>query len=152
APAALSAAVRVAASRYGVPRRLLLAMAWVNTHDLMPVGHSPDGGWGVMQIVERGDRNQLAAAAGLTGLPPSVIGDDERATVLAGAALLRRLAGAPHSFDGWYGAVARYGGGRLFADSVFAVAGRTWAGRDEARRLAASPAGIAMPPLIAHYT
>jgi N-acetyl-anhydromuramyl-L-alanine amidase AmpD/photosystem II stability/assembly factor-like uncharacterized protein len=152
APGSLAAAVGSAASRYGVPARLLLAMSWVNARDRMPRRQSPDGGWGVMHIIERRGGNQVAAAAGLTGLTASVIRHHERANVLAAAALLRSIAGTPATLEGWYDAVARFGGGRLYADAVFAAAGRRGTGHSDMQRLAAVPAAASLPPAAGHYT
>jgi photosystem II stability/assembly factor-like uncharacterized protein len=121
----LGAAVTAAADRYRVPPALLLSMARVNTHGRMPVGASIDGGWGVMHIVDRPGLDQLRMAARLTGLPRRSIRREERANVLAGAALLRHLAGdrQPSSLGGWRSAVARLGGGAVYADVVLAGAG-----------------------------
>lgn len=120
--AALRGAFGAAAARTGVPSSLLMAMGYVDTHWQMPATVSLDGGWGVMHLVDRPDRRQLALAARITRLSFARLRRDVGANILGGAAVLARLAGAspPRRLSGWYVVVTRMGGQR-YADQVFDV-------------------------------
>ncbi len=85
---------RVAAEQ-GVPRELLLALAWHNTsfaplenHDEHDHEHAPGYGW--LALTDE----QVDQAAGLTGLETKRIREDARTNLWAGAALLAAYAGA----------------------------------------------------------
>ncbi len=105
----------LAAETYGVPRDLLVAIAWHNsglgggTAD--PDHHSPAAGW--MGLNE----GQVLEAVGLTGYPAAAIRTDREASVLAGAALLAELrrteapAAGPSTLDErWFPAVSAFAG------------------------------------------
>ena len=114
---------RAAGKEFGVPPELLMAMGYVNTHWRMPREASIDGGWGTMHLVEKGSPNTLAAAARLTGAPVRALKRDRRQNIRGGAAVLAYAArrSRPASLSGWYRYVAAVGGGRLYADQVYAT-------------------------------
>ncbi|MFG2947089.1 N-acetylmuramoyl-L-alanine amidase [Streptomyces adustus] len=139
----VNAAVRqgdfaAAAAEFGVPERLLLAVAYQESAwDAHAGGHSADGGYGPMHLTDvteamladgdagaagRADLAAMAAdpalhtlraAARLTGLPEQRLRTDAAANIRGGAALLasyQKTTGGQASADPdhWYAAVARY--------------------------------------------
>jgi N-acetyl-anhydromuramyl-L-alanine amidase AmpD len=129
----LSQAFDRAASSQGVPRDLLVALAFAETH---LDGHngepSASGGYGVMHLVSNPTSKALEKASGLTGLPADKLKADTESNILGGAALLRSKAdelgldqAARKDPGRWYEAVAKYGGAtspqlaRLYADAVY---------------------------------
>ena len=120
----LDVAARAATREFGVPARLLVAVAQVDTHGRMPAGETQDGGWGVMHLVTTRDDDQLRLAARLAHVTPRAARHDLAANVSAGAALLARLAeGRPQRLAGWRRPLTRFGGSPLFADEVLIQAG-----------------------------
>ena len=128
----LAAEFEAAATEYGVPKELLLAVGYTNTLWEMPppdaTPYDPDdlhgrGAYGVMQLVRRPSKDTLGRAASLTGLAVEGLKADRAANVRGGAAVLSDMAGEdkPSSLDGWYDAVAEYGSGGLYANEVYKV-------------------------------
>ncbi len=129
-PSALKAQFEFAAAEYDVPVQLLLAMGYVNTLWEMPPPTASDyeegdiesrGAYGIMQLIQNPFTNTLGRAATLTGLSRKRLKTKRAANVRGGAALLGDMAGTPRPSDlnGWYEAVAEYGGGELYAQEVF---------------------------------
>ncbi|MBN6052444.1 N-acetylmuramoyl-L-alanine amidase [Nonomuraea sp. RK-328] len=133
----LQAAFAKAAAQNDVPRDLLVALAYAETH---LDGHrgepSASGGYGVMHLVSNPTSHTLEKAAELTELPVEKLRADDTANVLGGAAVLRSLAdeqgldeAARKDAGRWYQAVAKYGNAsspelaRLYADSVYELLG-----------------------------
>ncbi|MGW4474701.1 golvesin C-terminal-like domain-containing protein [Nonomuraea sp. NPDC004354] len=133
----LGAAFDKAAAAHDVPRDLLAAIAYAETH---LDGHngepSASGGYGVMHLVSNPTTHTLEKAAELTGLPVEKLRADTEANILGGAAVLRSLADglgldeAARKEEGrWYEAVAAYGNAtspelaRLYADAVYEMLG-----------------------------
>jgi hypothetical protein len=121
---------RAAASEYGVPVELLLAVGYTNTFWEMPPPTATDyepgnihgqGTYGVMQLYQNPSRDTLGRAAGLTRFSERELKNDRVANVRGGAAVLADMAGAskPGSLDGWQETVAEYGGIDLYAVEVF---------------------------------
>ncbi|MCW2878725.1 MAG: Negative regulator of beta-lactamase expression-like protein [Sphaerisporangium sp.] len=122
-----------AAAAYEVPRDLLVALAYSETHlDGHDGKPSASGGYGVMHLVTNPARHALEQAAALTAKPVATLKSDSAANIAGGAAVLRAEAdriglGATGREDigKWYTAVARYGGAtspgsaRLYADTVY---------------------------------
>jgi hypothetical protein len=117
---------RSAATEYGVPRELLLAMGYTNTFWGMPPPTATDfdpgnlhghGTYGIMALYQNPSRDTLGRAADLTGLSEKEPKNDRAVNVRGGAALLSGMAGTskPGSLDGWQEAVAEYGGIDLYA-------------------------------------
>ena len=128
----LETVFRNAAREYDVPRKLLLAMGYVNTMWEMPpprtTPYDPEdldgrGAYGLMQLVWTPSKDTLGLAASLTGLPVEEIQADRAANVRGGAAVLSDLAGSdkPSDLNGWYEVVAKYGGGPLYANEVYST-------------------------------
>ena len=95
-PSTLQAAVERAADRYGVPRSLLLATAFVDSrfelHDT-----SLDGSHGLLHLIDRDDAPDalsLPRAARLSGLSADALRTDAYAGAQGGAALIRAEADA----------------------------------------------------------
>ena len=130
--AGLEEEMETSADRYGVPEDLILAMGYVNTRWEMPPPtaspYEPDelhgrGTYGIMQLVRNPWQDTLGAAAALTGLSMDKLKTSRAANVWGGAAVLSEIQGEgkPRDLDGWYDAVAQYGGGALYADQVYEV-------------------------------
>ncbi|MER6944346.1 N-acetylmuramoyl-L-alanine amidase [Nonomuraea sp. NPDC000554] len=131
----LSDAFDKAATTYDVPRDLLVALAYAETH-LDGHGGKPSamGGYGVMHLVSNPANHTLEEAAKLTSQPVGTLKSDDAANVLGGAAVLRAKADAA-GLDGkarddaarWYPSVAAYGHAsdattaKLYADAVYEV-------------------------------
>ncbi|HWU10132.1 MAG TPA: N-acetylmuramoyl-L-alanine amidase [Streptomyces sp.] len=121
-----------AAGKFDVPRDLLAAVGYGETH---LDGHggrpSQDNGFGVMHLVSNPSSHSLEKAAALTGESTADLREDDGTNILGGAAVLRSHADAlglsraeRADIDAWYPAVARYGGAQgpvaaLYADTVY---------------------------------
>ena len=129
----LLTAFEAAASRSGVPRDLLIAVGYAETH-LDGHGGTPSatGGYGPMHLAHNPSVRTLDDAARLTGQPLSVLRTDSAANIAGAAAVLRSYADADgltevarEDINAWYPAVVRYGGAtdpsvaRLYADTVY---------------------------------
>ena len=128
----LAAEFEAAATEYGVPKELLLAVGYANTLWEMPPPdaspYEPDdlhgrGAYGIMQLVRRPSKDTLGRAASLTGISAKRLKADRAANVRGGAAVLSDMAGGdkPSSLDGWHNVVAGYGSGGLYANEVYEV-------------------------------
>ncbi|MEV0352183.1 peptidoglycan recognition family protein [Nonomuraea sp. NPDC050680] len=132
---ALPAAFDKAAAAYEVPRDLLVALGYAETH-LDGHGGEPSasGGYGVMHLVSNPSSHALEDAAKITSQTAAKLKTDDAANVLGGAAVLRAKADklgltAAERKDPakWYEAVAAYGGAanastaRIYADAVYEV-------------------------------
>lgn len=121
-----------AAEEYGIPRDVLAAVGYGETHFDGHAGKpSQANGYGVMHLVSNPTRHTLEQAAKLTGEPVSTLRRDTDANIRGGAAVLRAYAdrlgldaAERGDVNAWYPAVARYGGAqggaaRLYADTVY---------------------------------
>ncbi|GAB2485325.1 hypothetical protein GCM10027187_61100 [Streptosporangium sandarakinum] len=129
----MAAAFARAAATYDVPRDLLVALAYSETHlDGHGGAPSASGGYGVMHLVSNPAAHSLEKAAQITGQPARTLRGDDAANILGGAAVLRSYAdeigldaAARKDAGRWYGAVAKYGNAstpevaRLYADTVY---------------------------------
>ncbi len=84
----LEAAFDEAAGAYAVPKPLLMAIAWEESHFFHTAEPNLVGGVGLMNL----DPEELRDAAELTGQNEAQMREDPRANILAGAALLRHTA------------------------------------------------------------
>ncbi|MET7460298.1 peptidoglycan recognition family protein [Nonomuraea sp. NPDC005501] len=122
-----------AAGTYEIPRDLLVALGYAETHlDGHDGEPSASGGYGVMHLVSNPQTKALEEAAKLTSIPVAKLKTDDASNVLGGAAVLRAKADAL-GLDAtarkdpakWYGAVAAYGNladdttARIYADAVY---------------------------------
>ncbi|MET7999774.1 N-acetylmuramoyl-L-alanine amidase [Nonomuraea glycinis] len=122
-----------AAAAHDVPRDLLVALGYAETH-LDGHGGEPSasGGYGLMHLVSNPTSKSLEKAAELTELPVAKLRADDAANILGAAAVLRSHADAlgldetARKDPGrWYQAVAKYGNAttpelaRLYADAVY---------------------------------
>ncbi|MFN2549674.1 MAG: N-acetylmuramoyl-L-alanine amidase [Myxococcales bacterium] len=120
-PSSLQQRLERAADLEGVPRPLLIAMAYVDSRLTMNAP-SPDGGYGLLHLIDRDDAppsRSLARAARLTGLSTEALRTDPFANARGGAALLRAeaesLFGQFHDLDerrlgDWWMVVMRMSG------------------------------------------
>ncbi|AWS46569.1 N-acetylmuramoyl-L-alanine amidase [Streptosporangium sp. 'caverna'] len=133
----LAAAFDRAAATHEVPRDLLIALAYSETHlDGHGGAPSASGGYGVMHLVSNPTTHTLEKAAELTGVPAAKLRTDTEANILGGAAVLRSYAdelgldaAARKDAGRWYAVVAKYGNAgapevaRLYADTVYQLLG-----------------------------
>ncbi|NSC21942.1 nucleoside transporter [Streptomyces albus subsp. chlorinus] len=128
----MNASFASAAAEYGVPRDVLAAVGYGETHFDGHRGEpSQAGGYGVMHLVSNPSRHTLEQAAELTGEPVAELRRDTDANIHGGAAVLRAYAdklgldaAERRDVDEWYPAIARYSGAtgvaaRLYADTVY---------------------------------
>jgi hypothetical protein len=130
-PTTMNAAFARAATAYGVPRDLLVAVGYGETHlDGHDGKPSSANGYGVMHLVSNPRRHTLERAAKLTGESVATLKSDTTANIRGGAALLRAYADQLGLRDrgrlaSWYPVVAAYGGAqhpetaRIYADTVY---------------------------------
>lgn len=132
----LDAAFVRAAREYQVPEAVLRGLAWVESRGEHHAERSMAGGYGLMQLVQRGDWDTLSRAAALLGVPPDRLKVDPEANVLGAAAVLRELGEArfrdgaldPADPADWFDAVSLYAGLQNpeladdYADQVFRAA------------------------------
>ncbi|MEU5716899.1 peptidoglycan-binding protein [Streptomyces sp. NPDC020403] len=131
-PRPMNQAFDRAAEKFGVPRDLLAAVGYGETHLDGHAGRpSQANGYGVMHLVSNPANHSLEKAAALTGESAADLRQDTEANILGGAAVLRSHADAVgldgaerRDIDAWYPAVARYSGARgpvaaLYADTVY---------------------------------
>ncbi|WP_411089707.1 N-acetylmuramoyl-L-alanine amidase [Streptomyces sp. 061-3] len=122
-----------AAGEFDVPRDLLAAVGYGETHLDGHTGRpSQANGYGVMHLASNPANRTLEKAADITGEPLSRLRRDTAANILGGAAVLRSCADRlgldgdeRDDIDAWYPAVAQYSGttGRAaarYADTVYA--------------------------------
>ena len=132
-PGSLAEAFATAAARYDVPRDLLVALGYAETHLDGHAGRpSAAGGYGIMNLTGNPRIHTLDEAARHTGLDPAALRTDPAANIAGAAAVLRSYADAAgltaaqrSDVDQWYGPVVRYGGAsdpsvaRLYGDTVY---------------------------------
>ncbi|MEU1127065.1 peptidoglycan-binding protein [Streptomyces sp. NPDC005899] len=131
-PQPMNQAFDRAAEKFGVPRDLLAAVGYGESHLDGHAGRpSQANGYGVMHLVSNPADRSLEKAAALTGRTTADLRRDTGANILGGAAVLRSHADAlgldgaeRRDIDAWYPAVARYSGARgpvaaLYADTVY---------------------------------
>lgn len=135
APSLLQGDLERAADLEGVPRAILVSLAWVDARFSMRGGApSADQGYGLCHLIDRADAPaglSLARAAALTGLPPDAIRSASFSSARGCAALLRAEADLLFArypalredrLGDWYAAVMRLSGSTapLVADSFAA--------------------------------
>jgi hypothetical protein len=127
----LTTAFQSAATEFGVPYELLVAIAYAESHFNDHNGKpSASNGYGVMHLVDNLQAQTLEAAAKLTGVSIEVLKSNMTENIRGGAALLRAYANEQGLKSGqdvadWYEVVARYSNAsnmsvaRLYADHVY---------------------------------
>ncbi|KQX86213.1 peptidoglycan-binding protein [Streptomyces clavifer] len=131
-PEPMNQAFAAAAEEFDVPRDLLAAVGYGETHLDGHAGRpSQANGYGVMHLASNPTNRSLEKAAALTGESAAALRNDTEANILGGAAVLRSHADAlglsraeRDDIDAWYPAVARYSGAEgaiaaLYADTVY---------------------------------
>lgn len=145
----LQKAFEKASAEFGVPKSVLMAVAYNQSRWDQHEGHSEVGGYGVMNLISiEGDQdasgknnsleedvsfqNTLDQAAKLLGVDVEVLKNNPEQNIRGGAALLAEYAQEtvgeiPSNPADWYGAVVKYSGSDIngvadrFADEVFAT-------------------------------
>jgi N-acetylmuramoyl-L-alanine amidase len=147
------------AAKYKVAKELLMAMGYVNTLWEMPPPEASDyvpgdlhgrGTYGIMQLVQTPWEDTLGRAAALTGLSEERLKTVRAANVRGGAAVLADIVGngKPADLNGWYEAVAEYGGGDLYAQEVFeTLKSGAQATISSGERLTLAPQDVEVPEL-----
>jgi N-acetylmuramoyl-L-alanine amidase CwlA len=139
----LNTAFENAAREFDVPRELLIAIAYAQTHFDHHNGEpSADNGYGLMHLVDNPQAQTLAAAAKLTGVSVEVLKTNMTENIRGGAALLRAYADAQgmgedsrQNLATWYEVVARYSNAsdmavaRLYADEVYKLLNSGFSGK-----------------------
>jgi hypothetical protein len=129
----LNKAFQDAAEEFDVPSKLLITIAYAETHfDHHNFAPSSDNGYGLMHLAENTNVHTLEMAAKLTGISVEDLKSDVTANIRGGAALLRAYADEVGMNDksrqdlaAWYEVVARYSNAsdmavaRLYADTVY---------------------------------
>lgn len=130
---AMNTAFSKAAAEFGVPRDLLVAVGYGETH-LDGHGGRPSqaNGYGVMHLVSQPKHRTLERAARLTGASVAELKKDTAANIRGGAAVLRAVADGQGmdaadrgSLAEWYPVAAEYGAAtndrtaRLYADTAY---------------------------------
>jgi hypothetical protein len=139
----LGAAFENAAKEFGVPRDLLVAIAYAESHlDGHNGAPSQDNGYGVMHLADNLRTETLDAASKLIGISPEVLKTNMAQNIRGGAALLSSYAAEQGLADEksrqnlalWYEVVARYSNAsdpavaRLYADEVYNLLSRGFRG------------------------
>lgn len=133
----LAEAFAKAAAEHDVPRDLLVALGYAETHlDGHDGEPSASNGYGLMHLADNPSNKTLQEAASLTGLPVETLKKDDAANILGAAAVLRSYAdkrgldeAARKDPGRWYETVADYGHSsspetaRLYADAVYELLG-----------------------------
>lgn len=129
----LDAVFEAAAREFDVPRDLLVAIGYTETHlDSHDGEPSVDGGYGLMHLVRNPSVDTLDRAHALLGVPEPELRESALQNVRGGAALLRDMANRM-GFDSsqredlgaWFPVVARYSNAvddrvaRVYADQVY---------------------------------
>jgi hypothetical protein len=129
----LNTAFQNAAKEFDVPGKLLIAIAYAETHFDEHNGEpSQDNGYGLMHLVDNPYTQTLEAAAKLTEIPVEVLKTVTAQNIRGGAALLRAYADergmddkSRRNLAAWYEVVARYSNAsdpavaRFYADEVY---------------------------------
>ncbi|TDD57556.1 nucleoside transporter [Kribbella antibiotica] len=133
----ISSAFTAASAKYDVPREVLVAVGYAESH-LEDHGGRPSqsNGYGVMHLVSNNKNPTMSEAAKLTGLPVEKLAKDIPSNIQGAAAVLDSYAdsaglqGDARKDSGrWYEAVARYSHSadgptaRLYTDEVFRIIG-----------------------------
>ncbi|MEV4685895.1 N-acetylmuramoyl-L-alanine amidase, partial [Streptomyces kurssanovii] len=130
---AMNSAFAAATEEFDVPRDLLVAVGYGETHLDGHAGRpSSANGYGVMHLAGNPAHRTLEKAAELTGLSAAQLKRDTAANIRGGAAVLRAYADGlgldaaeRDRIDAWYPVVAEYSGAaqartaRLYADAVY---------------------------------
>ncbi len=133
----LSEAFEAAALEFDLDAELLKSLGYVQSRFDMRDGEPTlDGGYGIMNLVQRDDRDMIAEAAEILDVDPEQLKTDPAANIRAGAALLRLYAEQQvddpieleeQGVEAFRDAVARYAGEvdpmvvEAFVDEVFTV-------------------------------
>lgn len=129
----LTTAFQDAAKEFDVPRELLIAIAYAETHCDDHNGEpSADNGYGVMHLVDNPHAQTLVIAAKILGVSVDVLKTNIAENIRGGAALLRAYADeqgmdgqSRRSLAAWYEIIARYSNAsdpsvaRLYADEIY---------------------------------
>jgi hypothetical protein len=134
-PPDLASAFQTAATKYDVPREVLVSVGFAESH---LDGHNGEpsqaNGYGVMHLVSNKQNTTMSEATKLTGLPVAQLSKDNASNILGAAAVLDAYADQAGLTDRanlgkWYGVVAKYSHSadgptaRLYTDEVYRIIG-----------------------------
>jgi N-acetyl-anhydromuramyl-L-alanine amidase AmpD len=162
----LAAAFERAAREFDVPRDLLVAIAYAETHfDDHGGAPSVANGYGLMHLVDNPQARSLGQAAAALRVDAAALKADRVQNIRGGAAVLRAVADAAgltgatrRDLGAWYPAVARYGNAtspdaaRLYADEIYRLLAQGLSGQSpEGETLSVAPQDVS-PQLGAYAT
>jgi hypothetical protein len=138
----LNLAFESAAREFDIPSKLLIAIAYAETHFNPHYGQpSQDGGYGLMHLVETPQTETLKEAARLIDMPAEVLKTNVTQNIRGGAALLRSYADkygldekSRQNLSLWYEIVALYSNSsdlavaRFYADYIYELINRGFSG------------------------
>jgi N-acetyl-anhydromuramyl-L-alanine amidase AmpD len=136
-PGELAKAFETAATKYDVPREVLVGIGYAESHldghDGLP---SQDNGYGVMHLASNPTNPTMSEATKLTGLPVEQLAKDPGSNIVGAAAVLDSYAdkaglqgSARKDLAKWYTVVAQYPHSadgptaRLYTDEVYRIIG-----------------------------
>jgi hypothetical protein len=136
-PGELAKAFETAATKYDVPREVLVGIGYAESHldghDGLP---SQDNGYGVMHLASNPTNPTMSEATKLTGLPVAQLAKDSGSNIIGAAAVLASYAdksglqgSARKDLAKWYTVVAQYPHSadgptaRLYTDEVYRIIG-----------------------------
>ncbi|HEY0619323.1 MAG TPA: peptidoglycan recognition family protein [Kribbella sp.] len=136
-PGELAKAFETAATKYDVPREVLVGIGYAESHldghDGLP---SQDNGYGVMHLASNPTNPTMSEATKLTGLPVEQLAKDSGSNIVGAAAVLDSYAdkaglqgSARKDLAKWYTVVAQYPHSadgptaRLYTDEVYRIIG-----------------------------
>jgi N-acetyl-anhydromuramyl-L-alanine amidase AmpD len=145
ARAGINDAFQHAAKEFDVPRDLLIAISYAETHFDDHEGQpSLDNGYGLMHLVDNPKVQTLKQAASMLGLGEAVLKSDTEHNIRGGAAVLRFYADRQGLSDlnrkdvsAWYPVVAQYSqadsdaGARFYADHVYTLLNQGFGGQNK---------------------
>jgi hypothetical protein len=134
-PPDLASAFQTAATKYDVPREVLVSVGFAES---LLDGHNGEpsqaNGYGVMHLVSNNQNTTMSEATKLTGLPVAQLSKDNASNILGAAAVLDAYADQAGLTDRanlgkWYSVVAKYSHSadgptaRLYTDEVYRIIG-----------------------------
>jgi N-acetyl-anhydromuramyl-L-alanine amidase AmpD len=152
----LNTAFAQAAQEFGVPRDLLVTVAYAETHFDDHNGEpSMDNGYGMLHLVQNNQADTLNVAASILGVSTDVIKVDSVQNIRGGAAVLRRYAdeqglneAARSDMAQWYQVLGRYSNAtstlvqQMYADEAYKLLNAGFSGAADGETISVSPQQI----------
>ena len=152
----LNTAFAHAAQEFGVPRDLLVTVAYAETHfDAHNGEPSIANGYGLMHLVQNNQADTLNLAAQALAVSPDVLKADSVQNIRGGAAVLRRYAdehglneAARNDVAQWYRVLGRYSNAisdvvqQMYADEAYKLLNAGFSGAADGETISVSPQQI----------